>query len=166
MSGRRRCGGTLGPHDVQLGSLHSSSMVVRGSWVRVGRRCVGAGRCFEETEAVREIGLCRGLLSLLCCLCSVPVGRRGLGAGLCEETGAVVGRTGGLRDVALGAESAELFEAAVKLEYPESLRTSLLAGIIFSRRGACSEFRSLERFVLTLACAMGDALRGKLSSKT
>jgi hypothetical protein len=69
------------------------------------------------------------------------------------------GRTGGLRDVALGAESAELFEAAVKLEYPESLRRSMLAGIVFSGAG---ELRSLDRLVLTLAWAVGDDMRGTL----
>jgi hypothetical protein len=75
----------------------------------------------------------------------------------------VVGRTGGLRDVALGAESAELFEAAVKLEYPESLRRSMLTGTIFSGAGTFSGLRSLERLVLTLAWAVGEALRGRLS---
>jgi hypothetical protein len=71
-------------------------------------------------------------------------------------TGAVVvGRTGGLRDVTLGAESAELFEAAVKLEYPESLRRSML--------GIIPGLKSLERLVLTLAWAVGEALRGRLS---
>jgi hypothetical protein len=69
----------------------------------------------------------------------------------------VAAATGGLRDVALGAESAELFEAAVKLEYPESLRTSMLAAI---GAGAFSVLRSLERLVLTFAWAMGDDLRG------
>lgn len=73
--------------------------------------------------------------------------------------------TGGLRDVALGAESAELFEAAVKLEYPESLRRSMLVGI-FSAAGALSVLRSLERLVLTLAWATGEDLREKLSVTT
>jgi hypothetical protein len=155
---------------VQLGTVQSSSLFSRGSWVTVGRRWAD-GRCLDETDAVREMetGLWRGLLSLLCCLCSPPtVGRLDLGAGLWETTmgDGAGGRTGGLRDVALGPESAELFEAAVKLEYPESLRRSMLAGIIFSEAGACSVLRSLDRLVLTLAWAVGEALRGKLPLST
>ena len=67
--------------------------------------------------------------------------------------------------MALGAESAELFEAAVKLEYPESLRRSMLVGI-FSAAGTLSVLRSLERLVLTLAWATGEDLREKLSVTT
>jgi hypothetical protein len=109
ISGRRlRCGiSALGPHVSQLGSLHSS-----GAWVRVVRRCPAAGRCFDDTEALRE-GFWRGLLSLLCCLESPPADLLDLGAGLCETGGAAEGaRVGGFRDV-LGAESALLLEAAV-----------------------------------------------------
>jgi hypothetical protein len=62
---------------------------------------------------VREIGLCRGLLSLLCCLSAVPADFLGLGAGLWGTAGAVVVlRAGGCRDV-LGAESALLLDAVV-----------------------------------------------------
>jgi hypothetical protein len=140
------------------------------SWVSVGRRAVD-GRCFDETEAVRD-GFWRGLfsllLALLCCRESVPVVRRGRGAGLWAGRGAAVaGAAGGLRDVALIAESAELFEAAVKLEYPESLRRSMLVGIGLSWAGGFSAFfRSLDRFVLTLAWAVGEALREKFSRIT
>jgi hypothetical protein len=127
--------------------------------VAVRRREVDGRGCFDETEAVRErgAGLWRGLLSVLCCLDSA---RRCFVAGTLWDTTGVGagGRTGGLRDVALGAESAELFEAAVKLEYPESLRRSMLAGIVFSGAG---ELRSLDRLDLTLA-AVGDELRGAL----
>ena len=160
----------MGVQSVQLGSLHSASLVSRRSRVMVGRRW-WAGRCgFDDTEAVRESGfwVWRGLLSLLWWRASPAtfVCRRALGAGLWETGGAAVtGTAGGLREEALGAESAELFEAAVMLEYPESLRMSLL-GASFSRTGAFSALRSLERLVLTLACAVGEERRGKVSVVT
>jgi hypothetical protein len=47
----------------------------------VGRR-EAEGRCLEDTEAVRDIGLGRGLLALDGCRCSPMVGRRGLVEGL------------------------------------------------------------------------------------
>jgi hypothetical protein len=162
---RRACGGALGVQPVQLGSLHSASRFSRGTRASVGRRELD-GRCFDETDALREMetGLWRGLLSVLCCLDSAPtVGRRGFVAGALWETTGVGagGRTGGLRE--LGAESAELFDALLKLEYPESLRRSMLAGIGFSGAG---ELRSLDRFVLTLAWAEGDDWRGRFPLST
>jgi len=97
----------------QLASLHSSV-----SWVSVGRRVPVAGRCFEDTEAVRD-GRWRGLFSLLLLSClspPPPADFLAFGAGLAGAAGAVVlvvvGAAGGCRDV-LGAESALLLDAAV-----------------------------------------------------
>jgi hypothetical protein len=69
--------------------------------------------------------------------------------GLCEGPGG--GRGGGFRwVVALGAESALLMVAAVRLEYPESLCWS-----IGRSGGALSATEGLERFWWTLALGSG-----------
>jgi hypothetical protein len=148
----------LGTQVVQVGSLHSSV-----SWVTVGRRCWPGGRFFDDTEAVRDT---RGrALSLTVWRCSPSAGFLALGAGLCEGIGAVVaGAAGGERAaLMLGAVSALLFEAAVKLLYPLSLLRSML-GCIFSCARSGFSSGCEERLVEELA--VGEALRGKFSILT
>jgi hypothetical protein len=121
----------------------------------------------DETDPDLDSRGFRGLCWLLRLRSSPNAGRffsAGLGGGL---SSALTGAAGGLCDFALGAESALLMVAAVWLEYPESLWTSML-WTTFSAAGWRSEPTEFcERLAATLAFSGGAGeVRGKFSSRT
>lgn len=144
----RRGGGALGPHVLQLGSLHSSVFCVM-----VGLR-TGGGRGLDADELVRCSGL-RGLSAVGLLRSSTTVGRLfevcGLGGGM---EAALEGAVEVCENFALGPESALLMVPAVWLEYPESLRRSMGTAVSVepSATGlSAPKSDGWERFAATLA---------------